>query len=405
VGLQEIILKNGNGGSLDLAKYFQTFTAFAPTFTPFSGGVYDMEVTRAAIHAFAEACSKLKPEVTGKGGKQIARRLKSRPNPFMSTSQFLARVATILSVHNTAFIAPLSDENDKVTGFFPLLPAQCEIVEEEGTVYLRYTFFNGRRAAIEIERVGILTRHQFRDDFFGEDNRAFKPTLELINAQNQGIVSGIKNSANIRFLAQLMGMIESSDAQAAKEQFTKENLSKENENGVLMYDSRFSKVEQIKSTPTLINAEQIKQIHGNVHDYFGISENIIQNKFNEDEWNAFYEGKIEPFAIQLSQAMTNMTFSPEQIDKGSEIIFSAARLQYASNATKLSVSTQLFDRGLISYNDVADIWNMPRDPINGDKRYIRKEYAEIDKLGKDDGESGSGGGKRKPEAAAEDSED
>jgi len=137
-----------------------------------------------------------------------------------------------------------------------------------------------------------------------------------------------------------------------------------------------------------------------VYNYFGVSENIVQNKFNEDEWNAFYEGKIEPFAIQLSLAMTNMAFTPEQINKGCGIIFSASRLQYASNKTKLEVSTQLFDRGLISYNEVADIWNMPRDPANGDKRYIRKEYAELDKLDKDkdkDGgnDDGSGADKAK----------
>ena len=109
---------------------------------------------------------------------------------------------------------------------------------------------------------------------------------------------------------------------------------------------------------------------------------ILQNKFDENIWNAYYEGKIEPFAIQLSLVMTNMTFTEREIACGNAIVFSANRLQYASNTTKLQVSTQLFDRALLNRNSVMDIWNMPHVE-NGDKYYIRKEYTEVSELGKD----------------------
>jgi hypothetical protein len=50
-----------------------------------------------------------------------------------------------------------------------------------------------------------------------------------------------------------------------------------------------------------------------------------------------------------------------------------------TNADKLQVSSQMFDRGILSTNDVMDIWNLPRVD-DGDKRYIRKEYTEISQL-------------------------
>ena len=51
----------------------------------------------------------------------------------------------------------------------------------------------------------------------------------------------------------------------------------------------------------------------------------------------------------------------------------ANRLQYLSNAEKLNVSSQLLDRGIMSINDVRDIWNLP--PVeDGDRRIIRGEY-------------------------------
>ena len=127
----------------------------------------------------------------------------------------------------------------------------------------------------------------------------------------------------------------------------------------------------------------MQQIKENVFSYFNESEGIIQNKFNEDEWNAFYEGAIEPFALQLSLVMSNMTFTEHQKSYGNGIVFTANRLQYASNKTKLDISTQLFDRGLINRNTVMDIWNMAHVE-DGDKYYIRKEYIEVSKLGKEE---------------------
>jgi hypothetical protein len=59
---------------------------------------------------------------------------------------------------------------------------------------------------------------------------------------------------------------------------------------------------------------------------------------------------------------------------------SANRLQYASNTTKLNVSVQLFDRGLITVNQVMDIWNMAHVE-GGDERKIRGEYVELDEEG------------------------
>ena len=50
-----------------------------------------------------------------------------------------------------------------------------------------------------------------------------------------------------------------------------------------------------------------------------------------------------------------------------------------SNADKLQVSSQMFDRGILSTNDVMDIWQLPHVP-DGDKRYIRKEYTEVSQL-------------------------
>lgn len=360
-------------------SYFKMLNGYSPTFTSFNGGVYEMDLTRVAINSFATHCSKLKPEIEGSAHKRLERVLQYKPNYFMDTVKFIKRLATILAVENTAFIVPIEDEAGNLCGWYPIRPQRCEVVEAAGQVYLRYLFANGEYGAIEFERVGIMTDFEYSDDLFGEDNTTLKPTMQLIHTQNEGIINAVKNSANIRFLAKVANMLKPEDIKKERERFTEDNLSADNKSGMIIYDNKFSDLKQVESKPYTPNALQMQQIQDSVCTHFGTSMDILQNKFDENTWNAYYEGKIEPFAIQLSLVMTNMTFTKREIAQGNAIVFSANRLQYASNTTKLQVSTQLFDRALLCRNDVMDIWNMAHVE-GGEKYYIRKEYTEVSRL-------------------------
>lgn len=381
MGVFETIFKRPKA-DVKAEGYFRMLNGYTPVFTNAPESIYEMELTRAAIHSFATYCSKLKPEVKGSAKKDLERVLQFRPNPFMDTSKFLYRTATILSVNNTVFIVPIENDYGALCGYYPVLPSRCEVVDVHGKPYLRYTFSTGQKAVIEFERVGILTIFQYKDDFFGESNAAFRPTMELINTQNQGIINGVKNSASIRFLAKIANMIKPEDITKERERFTADNLSPENQSGMVIYDAKFADVKPIESKPFTVNAAQMQQINENVFDYFGTNIHILQNDYTEDQWNAYYEGKVEPFAIQLSLVMSNMTFSARELAFDNAIYFTANRLQYASNKTKLEISTQLFDRGLLNRNGVMDIWNMAHVD-GGEKYYIRKEYAEVSELGKE----------------------
>lgn len=379
MGLFESLFPNKakNNKSENVEGYFKALSTYTPSFTTYDGGIYEMELTRAAIHSFATACSKLKPEFAGSAYKSLERRMQYKPNDYMDTTKFLYRLATILSVNTTAFIIPLYNE-DYVTirGYYPLLPQQTELIDVGGEAWLRYTFGNGEKAAIEFSRVGVLTQYQFKNDFFGDGNAPLMSTLSLMDIQKQGMEEAIKQSANIRFMAKLGQTMRPEDIKKERDRFSADNLSSDNASGMMMFDAKYSDVKQIDSKPFIIDSEQMNHIKTNVFNYFGVSEDIIQNKFTEDNWNAFYEGKIEPFSLQLGLVMTNMTFTDNEVAHGNEIMFTSNRLQYASNATKLQVSTQLFDRGILSTNQVMEIWNMP--PVeDGDDRYIRKEYGKV----------------------------
>lgn len=351
---------------------------YSPVFTTYDGGVYEMEIVRACIHTFATHCSKLQPKVSGPDTRGVQAMLDGKPNPFMTGAQFVYKVATIFEAQNTCYIVPILDGFDRLTGFYPVLPSMTELREMGGEPYLVYTFGNGQKAAIEMTRVGIVSKFLYRNDLVGEDNSALGPTMQLLNTQNQGIAEGIKNSASFRFMATVNNFAKSGDIARERKKWVEDNLGPDS-GGLALFPNTYSSVQQIQSAAKVVDPDQLKMVQDRVYTYFGTNEDVLLNRAVGDAWSAYYEGKIEPFALQLSQAMTVMTYSQNERTRNNAVVWSANRLQYMTNADKLQVSSQMFDRGILSTNDVMDVWNLPHVE-DGDKRYIRKEYTEISQL-------------------------
>ena len=354
---------------------FRVLNGYTPRFTSFSGGLYESELVRSAIHARATHISKLRVETRGSARPVLQNRLRHGPNQFQTWGQFLYRLSTILDIHNTAFITPVFDEYGEPSGIYCPLPRRCELVQYNNVPYIRYEFTWGQKAAVELEYCGILTKHQYANDFFGESNRALFPTMELINIQNQGIEEGVKSSATYRFMATLANFSKPEDLAKERKRFTEKNLARDAgaDGGILLFPNTYKDVQQIESKPFVVDAAQMQIIKDNVFEYFGVNEDVLTNKAYGDAWSAFYEGAIEPFAIQFSDVMTRMLFTLREQSQGNLVMATANRLQYMSNADKLNVSSDLLDRGIMSINDVRDIWNLP--PVEGgDARIIRGEY-------------------------------
>lgn len=371
-------------------SFFQTLTAYQPVFTNWGGAIYESEIVRAAIDARARHISKLKVEILGTANQALQTRLRLGPNQWQTWSQFFYRASTILDVNNTCFIVPVFDERMVITGIFPALPLNCALTEYKNELWLRYQFANGQIGAVEFRKCAVLTKHQYKSDFFGDSNTALAETMSLIHIQNQGIEEAVKNTSTFRFMAQLSNFAKPEDLANERQRFTKENLSTESEaGGFLLFPNTYKDIRQIDVKPYTVDPEQMKQIRENVYNYFGVNEDVLQNKAFGDSWSAFYEGAIEPFAIQFSEAITRAMFSERERAQGTEIMATSNRLQYLSNAEKLNVSSQLLDRGIFSINDVREIWNLP--PVeNGDIRVIRGEYYDADdKLTEQEGNNAS----------------
>lgn len=381
MGLFDRIFPKKTEQTLKAEQTFKTFEFYRPVFTSWSGKIYESEMVRAAVDARARHISKLKFEIRGTAKPGLRSLVAYNPNSFQTWSQFFYRLSTILDVHNTAFVVPMVNRFGEQTGYYPLLPNRCELVESEGEVYLRYKFDSGRAAAIELDRCAILTRHQLSRDFFGETNEALAPTMGLTHLENEAIKEAIKNGARYRFMATLNNFRSPKDMVEERQEFTELNFKTGND-GFLLFPNTYSNIQQIKDNPFTIDSAERKQIATNIYNYFGVNEKVLQSTALGDDLDAFYEGSIEPFAIQASEALTNMTFSLNERRYGNAIYLTANRLQYMKMSDKISYVKELTDRGLITINEAREALNyVPLDGDEGNRRPARGEYYFVDANG------------------------
>lgn len=373
--------------------HYTTFSEPAPSFASWSGSLYDHPMTRAAIERFAAACSKAKPEVVGsKTCKPYVRKLfESWPNDLMTWPTFLAKAATIYEMDTTVFIVPGLDRDLNTVALFPLKPSYTDVVDLDGEPWFVFHLMTGEVMAIEVARVAVVSKFQYLSDFFGEGNDVMDPTLALMDAQRQAEMQAIQNGARIRFIGRVNGMTHGDDLKQKRESFYVDNLSAANRTGLMLYDNTFTDIQQIDEQRFIIDEEEMERVSKPLFYYFGTNENILTNQYTEDEWGAYYEGRVEQFLVGLSEGLTKSQYTQREVLGGNRIMFSSSRLQYASNKTKLELIRQLGGMGVLTVNEAREIMQLPPMP-GGDARIVRGEYYLIDAENNVIAESGGHGG-------------
>lgn len=361
-------------------RWYELVNGYTPAWTTWNGELYENELVSASIEARATHISKAEIAFQGAARSTLKTNLKRSPNGWQTWGQFLARTSTILDLHNSVIIVPTMDEFGNVNGIYPVLPTISELVEYNGEPWLRFRFANGRTAAMELSKCGIMVKHQYKSDHFGEPNTALDNTMKLIDIQNQGITEGVKNAASFRFMATASNFTNSSDLTRERAQFTKDNLT--SGGGLLLFPHTYKDIKQIDSKPFVVDDKQMEQIQTRVFNYYGVNQDVLQNKAYGDAWSAFYEGAVEPFLIQFSDVVSKMLFTPRELADGNRIMATSNRLQYMSTQDKAHVSEVMADRGLMTRNEIRSIWNLPMLPDDiGNELPIRGEYYAV---GKDD---------------------
>ena len=354
----ETVVEVQGGGLADLMEW--------------GGNIYESDLARAAIWTNAKNAGKLNPKHIRRNTEKYdvfpvprIKRILVRPNQYMSMSVFINKLIVQCLKKNNAFALIKFGADGWPDGIYPITYNRVEAVESHGFYFVRFYLADGRQMTAPYSELIHLRIHFDEKDLFGESNqRALGAIMSVVQETDKGIIGAIKKSAIIRWILKFNGVANPDDKQLAVDTFVKNYLSIENSGGAAATDPRYEAV-QVKPENFVPNAAQMDRAKDRIHSYFGVSDAIIQSRFSEFEWNAYYENTIEPFAIQLSEEFTEKLFTQTERDHGNTIIFEANRLQYASNNSKIAVARFLADIGGANLDQILEIFNMA--PIGGDE--------------------------------------
>ena len=373
--------------------HMNVLSGYTAKFSSWGNKPYEAAAVREAVDAIARNVAKLKPMHIRRMNDQLHtvndmmnKKLQQRPNPNMSAYDFIYRMITTLQVENNAFAFAQWD-GFELKAIWPINPGGVDFIQDASKrVYCKFQFSTGF-VILPYDEVIHLRRHYYNNDLYGSTNGPVNATLSALHTVNEGLENAIKTSANLRGIIKVNNILKESDLLEYKNKFVADYMNINNTGGVAALDSKADYTE-LKNTPHTANAPEMKELRDTVYRYYGINEKIVSSNYNEDEWNAFYESTIEPIAIQMSLEFTHKLFTDRERGHGNEIIFEANRLQYASARTKIALAREMMPMGVLSVNEVREIFNMP--PVDGgDERikslnYVNAKLADKYQLGDSD---------------------
>lgn len=355
----------------------QMVTTYGEHYYSWDGKLYNSDIVRSCIRPKVKAAGKLvgkhireDPGTLKVNPDANIRFLLSEPNPYMIGQQFQEKVATLLCLNNNAFILVVRDINGKPMQLYPIPCVMCETKYINEELHLKFQYRNGKTGIFPYEQI-IHLRQDFNEhDIFGESPApALASMMEVIRTIDQGIVKAIKNSGLIRWLLTFHQSLREEDIKKQVENFVKNYLDIESETfGAAGVDAKATAT-RIEPKDYVPNALQTKETINRIYSFFNTNEKIIQSRWTEDEWNAYYEAEIEPLAVQMGETYSVRLFSRRERGCGNRIVFEASNLQCASLASKLAMQAMV-DRGAMTPNEWRAVMNMA--PIEGGDQPIRR---------------------------------
>lgn len=352
----------------------QAFIEINSAFNSFSGTGYNSAAFRAAVDAIARHTAKLQAHSADTGLETL---LTQAPNAYMSAYDLLYKTAAAYFTHNNAFMllqrgVPHHAQNsaEGIAAIYPLTPSSVEFRPgSDGALYLECTFLDGRQITFPYADIIHLRWHFLTNDLTGDSNAPLYALLDTADTLNQDISASVKNGTSIRGVLKFTSLVNPAQVKAEKEQFVSDYFNPGNNGCIAATDQRFDFV-PANIAPYSVPKEQFETINRQITDYLGVGASIVNGTYTENEFSAFYESIVEPFALQLAQEF--------RLKTGAEITFTAERMEFSSAATKIKLLHEAAPLGLITVNEARKLLALP--PVkDGDRRLQSLNYVSADK--------------------------
>lgn len=339
-------------------NYADILSGIAPLYSSgFGNDIYASDVVQQAVYSIVTELKKLDPvhvrkAINDSGYVEMAGNVQSvleNPNPLMTTSDFIEKVAWTLLLNYNAFIYPLW-EGDTLKALYPLQPTLVEFDADylgRGETWVRFHFANGYTGDVPYENIIHLRYRYSVSEYMGGNANGqpdFAPlldTLKLNDTLLKGLAKSLKMQTSVNAVAKLKSMVNYDDQIAKVAEFEKKLQA--NESGILPVDLSAEFV-PIQKQINLLDEKTLEFIDKKILRTFGVSIPIVNGDYTAAQYEAFYQKTLEPIVKSMSQAFTKGIFSKRQAQGfNNKIIFLVKDLIFYSTDQKLKAVDMLRD--------------------------------------------------------------
>ena len=374
-------------------KYAPTMTGGLPFYSSFGENVYASDIVVQSIRCKANEFKKLEPRhIRTSDGKQstvhdssIARVLK-RPNPWMTTADFLEKITILLELNKNVFIYPMfyvtKGGERYYTGLYPLKPSSVEyLTNENGVLFISMSFANGYETTLPADSIIHWRKDYGLNDYFGgsafggNDNAGLLTMLQRYDQLTQSISKALECSCQINGVMKINTYLD--DEQTIEERKTFEENLRANKSGILFTDMKAEYTPMTRDVK-LVDDGTLKFFYDAILRANGTSLAILNGDYTKAQKEAYYEHALEADIKSLGQAMSRVMFSDREASFGNEIVLYPNDIAFMSMENKLAALQSGLPAGIFTKNEARELLGYP--PVDGGD-VMPRGYNEIDESG------------------------
>lgn len=370
-----------------------------PNYPQFGDNVYASDVVQQALKCIADEIKKLNPTHIRMNGTDpvpvkasTVQDVLREPNPLMTTSEFLEKVAWLLLLNYNAFVVPVYHTwTDETTGaerryydaLYPIKPTQVDFIEDAtGRLFVHFWFMNGYDTTIPYDNV-IHIRYNYSVSTYmggGSDGQpnydALLKTLELNHKLLQGVAKAMDASYAVNGFVKYNTIIGEDETKAAIDQFNR--MLQSSESGFVPLDLK-SEVTPFQRSTQLVDDNTLKFIDDKILRNFGVPLAILRGDYTKEQYEAFYQKTLEPLVISFSQAFTKKLFTAREKAFGNRVELYPKELIFLSVSQTLEMIKELSPTGALFENEKRTALGLRPLPELEGKRYMSLNWVDADK--------------------------
>lgn len=393
-------------------KYAVMLNGQYPIFSQFGENIYSSDIVQSIIDCIVSEMTKLNPQHVRRIGRDTIpvndnlQEILNNPNELMSKADFISKIVWNLFLNYNSIIYPVYEiikrkdgsTNKKYIGLYPLQPSKIEMLQDEqGELYIRMIFKNQNVLTLPYsEVIHIRYKYSFNEYLGGNaqgqpDNEALLKLLSMNNNMMEGVLNAMKTSFKIDGFVKAPAYLDENEKKEMLAEFEKQ--FNENKSGLMGLDAKAEFIPVNKKIQA-VDPETLKFIDNRILRNYGVSLPILTGDYTKAQYQAFYQKKLEPLIMTISQAFTKCLFSTREKQIGHEVIFMPKALIFMDTSQIIEAIRILGDAGELYSNEKRIALGLePLEELQGVRmqslNYVNVEIAKNYQLKDSQGAEGS----------------